>query len=73
MTTLVKNTNYAGSAHPKSAELTRWAQKKYAAKFGRRKRFGDKRDAYVASLNTKERLPNPCTSKSLSTMPRRER
>ena len=48
------------------------ALKKLKALFPKGKpRFGDKRDAYVASLNTKERLPNPCTSKSLSTMPRR--
>jgi len=48
------------------------ALKKLKALFPKGKpRFGDKRDAYVASLNTKESLPNPCTSKSLSTMPRR--
>ena len=38
-----------------------------------RPRFGDKRDAYVAARNTSEPLPNPCTSRNLSTMPTRQR
>ena len=50
------------------------ALKKLKALFPKGKpRFGDKRDAYVASLNTSEPLPNPCTSRNLSTMPTRQR
>ena len=36
-------------------------------------RFGDARDAYIKSLSTDQPNAHPCTSKSLSTMPRRQR
>lgn len=37
-------------------------------------RFGDARDAYlIAQMTHDTSVDNPCTSKSLSTMPRRQR
>ena len=37
-------------------------------------RFGDARDAYLKAINSGDvHARNPCTSKSLSTMPRRQR
>lgn len=38
-----------------------------------KRRFGDARDAYIRALAAGESANNPCTSKSLSTMPRRPR
>lgn len=71
--TTKKNTNYRGAAHPMSDEMRRQAQAKLKQLYPKGKpRFGDKRDAYLASLKTKEPMQNPCTSRGLSTMPSRK-
>lgn len=72
MQTIKHNTTYRGAAHPMSDEIRRQAQQR-AKQLPKRWRFGDARDAYLASLQTKEPLNNPCTSKGLSTMPSRPR
>ena len=72
MCDLKKNSNYLGSAHPKSGELTRWAQNRLKKLFPNGKpRFGDKRDLFLKNTGQDTDIPNPCTSKGLSTMPRR--
>lgn len=67
------NHNYTGSAHPLSDAIRQNAKMRLMQRFPMGKpRFGDARDAYVATLNAGGRADNPCTSKGLSTMPRRK-
>lgn len=58
-----------------SAEVREAAEAKLKQMFPHgRPRFGDARDQFVADRNAgKEDIKNPCTSKGLSTMPRRAR
>lgn len=67
------NHNYTGSAHPLSDEIRRNAQKRLQQLFPKGKpRFGDARDGYLLEISAGLEATNPCTSKGLSTMPRRK-